>query len=50
MQDIIAAVNHNADLLEKHLREGVFVHEQQEPSKTWAVTHHLGSLEGRSKP
>ncbi len=41
---LIAAINHNADLLEKHLTEGVFVHEQQEPSKTWAVTHHLGSL------
>ncbi len=43
-REIIDAVNHNADLLEQHLQEGVFVHEQQEPSKTWAVTHHLGSL------
>ncbi len=44
MQDIIAAVNHNADLLEQHLTEGVFVHKQEEPSKIWQVTHHLGSL------
>ncbi len=44
MQNIINTINHNADLLEKHLQEGVFVHEQQEPSKTWAVTHYLGSL------
>lgn len=38
------AINHNADLLEKHLGEGVYVHRQNEPSKVWAVHHKLGSL------
>ena len=37
-------INHNAGLLEKHLGEGVFVHKQPTPSKTWKVTHSLGSL------
>jgi hypothetical protein len=41
---IIEAINHNADLLEKHLEEGIFVHRQSSPSKTWKVTHLLGSL------
>ena len=43
-QQLIEAINHNADLLERHLGEGVFVHRQTTPSKTWAVTHSLGSL------
>ena len=38
------AINHNADLLEKHLDEGVYVHKQTTSSKTWKVTHSLGSL------
>ncbi len=38
------AINHNADLLEKHLRDGVYVHRQDEPSKVWAIHHKLGSL------
>ena len=41
---LIDAINHNADLLEAHLRDGVFVHRQTVPSKTWAVPHSLGSL------
>jgi hypothetical protein len=44
MQELISAINHNADLLEQHLREGVYVHRQKEPSKVWTVTHSLGSL------
>ena len=38
------AINHNADLLERHLGEGVFIHRQTTPSTTWMVTHSLGSL------
>ena len=38
------AINRNADLLEKHLGEGVFIHRQTTPSTTWTVTHSLGSL------
>ncbi len=38
------AINHNADILEKHLGEGVYVHRQDAPSKIWAVHHKLGSL------
>ncbi|MDR2763118.1 MAG: hypothetical protein LBB88_10980 [Planctomycetaceae bacterium] len=41
---IISTINHNADLLERHLNEGVYVHYQQEPSTSWSVTHSLGSL------
>jgi hypothetical protein len=37
-------INHNADLLERHLREGVYVHQQQTPSMIWKVRHSLGSL------
>jgi len=37
-------INHNADLLEKHLSEGVYVHRQQTPSAVWKVRHSLGSL------
>ena len=44
IQNLIDAVNHNADLLERHLGEGVHVHRQTEPSKVWAVHHKLGSL------
>ncbi len=44
VQNIIDAVNHNADLLERHLGEGVYVHQQNEPSTVWKVTHSLGSL------
>ena len=44
VQNLIDAINHNADLLEKHLAEGVYVHRQSEPSKVWAVHHRLGSL------
>ena len=44
IQNIIDAINHNADLLEKHLGEGVYVHRQNEPSTVWAVRHRLGSL------
>ena len=43
-QQLAEAINHNADLLEKHLKEGVYVHQQTVPSKTWAITHSLGSL------
>ena len=43
-KQLIDAINHNADLLEKHLAEGVFVHRQNDPSKVWAVNHQLGSL------
>ncbi|HBT76762.1 MAG TPA: hypothetical protein DEB39_07510 [Planctomycetaceae bacterium] len=44
IRNIIDAINHNADLLEKHLGEGVYVHRQDVPSKVWAVHHKLGSL------
>jgi hypothetical protein len=44
LQQVISAINHNADLLEQHLTEGVYVHRQETPSKNWAVTHSLGSL------
>ena len=44
IQNLIDAVNHNADLLERHLGEGVYVHRQTEPSKVWAIHHNLGSL------
>jgi hypothetical protein len=44
LQQLISAINHNADLLEQHLNEGVFVHNQKTPSKIWSVTHSLGSL------
>jgi hypothetical protein len=44
LQNIIDAVNHNAELLEKHLGEGVYVHQQEEPSCVWRVNHKLGSL------
>jgi len=37
------AINHNADLLERHLGEGVYLHKQETPSTTWAVKHCLGS-------
>jgi len=37
------AINHNADLLERHLGEGVYVHRQETPSTTWAVKHNLSS-------
>jgi len=43
-QQLIEAINHNADLLERHLGEGVFVHRQTTPSTTWAINHSLGSL------
>ena len=43
-RQLIDAINHNADLLEKHLSEGVYVHKQASPSTTWSVTHSLGSL------
>ena len=43
-KQLIDAINHNAGLLEKHLGEGVYVHKQTSPSKTWKVTHSLGSL------
>ena len=43
-KQLIDAINHNADLLEKHLGEGVYVHRQNTPSKVWAVQHSLGSL------
>ena len=41
---LAGAINHNADLLEKHLGEGVYVHQQQTPSMVWKVNHSLGSL------
>jgi len=44
LQNIIDAVNHNAEFLEKHLGEGVYVHRQEEPSCVWRVKHNLGSL------
>jgi hypothetical protein len=44
MRELMSAINHNADLLEQHLMEGVYVHHQEEPSKIWTVTHSLGSL------
>ncbi len=44
LQNIVDAVNHNADLLQKHLGEGVYVHRQAEPSKAWRIDHKLGSL------
>ncbi len=44
IQNLIDAINHNADLLERHLGEGVYVHRQDAPSKIWAVRHKLGSL------
>jgi hypothetical protein len=43
-QQLANAINHNADLLQKHLGEGVYVHRQQTPSTIWEVTHSLGSL------
>jgi len=44
VKQLAGAINHNANLLEKHLGEGVYVHKQPTPSKTWPVTHSLGSL------
>ena len=44
LKSIIDAVNHNADLLEQHLGEGVYVHRQEEPSCVWRVNHKLGSM------
>ena len=44
IKQLADAINHNADLLEKHLGEGVFVHKQTSPSKTWKIAHSLGSL------
>ena len=44
IKQLADTINHNADLLEKHLGEGVYVHSQTVPSKTWSVTHSLGSL------
>ena len=44
IKQLADAINHNANLLEKHLGEGVFVHKQISPSKMWQVTHSLGSL------
>jgi len=43
-RQLVDAINHNADLLEKHLNEGVYVHRQPKPQATWKVTHSLGSL------
>jgi len=43
-QQLADAINHNANLLEKHLGEGVFVHRQTTASKSWKVDHKLGSL------
>ena len=43
-KQLAEAINHNADLLEEHLGEGVYVHRQDAPSKIWAVRHKLGSL------
>ncbi len=44
LQNIIDAVNHNADILEKHCLEGICVHQQTSPSLVWPVKHCLGSL------
>ena len=44
VQQLADAINHNADLLEKHLGEGVYVHRQLTASTMWPVTHSLGSL------
>jgi hypothetical protein len=44
LQKIIDAINQNASLLEQHLTDGVYVHEQPTPSTTWQATHSLGSL------
>ncbi len=43
LQNIIDAVNHNADILEKHCLEGVCVHQQIKPAPIWTVHHGLGS-------
>ena len=40
---LAGAINHNADILEKHLSGGVHVHKQETPSTSWAVKHFLGS-------
>jgi len=44
LSKLAEAINHNADLLEKHLGEGVYVHRQETPSAAWKITHSLGSL------
>jgi hypothetical protein len=44
LKQIIDAVNHNAELLERHLAGGIYVHRQHEPAKVWVVEHLLGSL------
>ena len=44
IKQLAEAINHNAGLLEKHLGEGVYVHQQQTPSTSWKITHSLGSL------
>ncbi|MDR1493060.1 MAG: hypothetical protein LBT05_10105 [Planctomycetaceae bacterium] len=44
IQQLVSALNHNADLLERRLEEGIYLHHQREPSETWAITHSLGSL------
>ncbi len=44
LKSLALAINHNADLLEKHFLGGVYVHEQTEPSTVWRIDHKLGSL------
>ncbi|MDR0390376.1 MAG: hypothetical protein LBH59_00590 [Planctomycetaceae bacterium] len=44
LDEIISTINHNADLLERHLNGGVYIHQQHQSSTIWSVTHSLGSL------
>ena len=44
IKQLADAINHNADLLKKHLSDGVYVHRQEVPSKIWTIQHKLGSL------
>ena len=44
IKNLAEAINRNAELLEKHLGDGVYVHRQNEPSTVWKINHSLGSL------
>ncbi|MGL6196679.1 MAG: hypothetical protein ACRC2T_17845 [Thermoguttaceae bacterium] len=44
LKKIAEVVNRNADILDRHLKDGVFVHKQTEPATVWPIMHKLGSL------
>ena len=44
VQQLADAINHNADLLEKHFNEGVYVHNQTTAADVWNIQHNMGIL------